>query len=86
MTYSTAVAPKGQIIIPLEVRQRMSLDVGSRVTLVYEDDRIVIMNPAKHAMEKISAAMEGEAKRVGLDTEEDITLLCHEIRAEVEGL
>ncbi|MCL2054304.1 MAG: AbrB/MazE/SpoVT family DNA-binding domain-containing protein [Oscillospiraceae bacterium] len=70
----------------LDIRKKMSIDTGSRISLIYENDRIIIMNSAVHAMEKISLAMEGEAEKAGLSTQEDVIALCREIRAEVEGL
>jgi len=86
MIYNTAkVMSKGQITLPIDIRKNMKLNTGDRVALIYENDRVIMMNPAIHAMEELQKAMEGEAKRADLTTEEDIIDLCHEIRDEVEG-
>jgi len=86
MIYGTAkVMSEGQIIIPADMRKNLNLSTGDRVALIYENDRIVVMNPLIHALEEFQEAMEGEAERVGLTTEEDIIELCREIRYEVEG-
>jgi len=84
--YNTAkVMSKGQITLPVDMRKNMKLNTGDRVALIYENDRVIMMNPAIHAMEEFQKAMEGEAERVGLTTEEDVIELCREIRDEVEG-
>ena len=86
MMYNTAkVMSKGQITLPIDMRKNMKLSTGDRVALIYENDRIIMMNPAVHAMEEFQKAMGGEAKNAGLATEEDIIDLCREIRNEVEG-
>jgi hypothetical protein len=63
----------------------MKLQTGTRVALVYENDRVVMMNPALYAMENFTQAMEGEWEKADIRSEEDILELCHEVREEVEG-
>lgn len=87
MVFNTAkVMSKGQITLPIDIRNSMKLSTGDRVALIYENDRVVMMNPAIYAMETLQKEMEGEWEKAGLKTEEDIIALCREIRAEVEGL
>jgi len=87
MIFNTAkVMSKGQITLPIDIRKGMGLSTGDRVALIYENDRVILMNPAIYAMETLQKEMEGEAEKEGLTTEEDIIKLCREIRAEVEGL
>jgi len=86
MIYNTAkVMSKGQITLPVDMRRSLGLSTGDRVALIYENNRIVMMNPAIHALEEFQKAMEGEAEKVGLTSEEDIMELCRDIRYEVEG-
>ncbi|MCL2566397.1 MAG: AbrB/MazE/SpoVT family DNA-binding domain-containing protein [Defluviitaleaceae bacterium] len=86
MIYNTAkVMSKGQITLPIDMRKNMKLNTGDRVALIYENDRVIMMNPALHAMEELQKTMEGEGEKTGLATEKDIALLCREIRDEVEG-
>jgi len=86
MIYNTAkVMSKGQITLPVDMRRSLGLSTGDRVALIYENNRIVMMNPAIHALEEFQKAMEGEAEKVGLTSEEDIIELCRDIRYEVEG-
>ena len=87
MVFNTAkVMSKGQITLPVDIRKNMRLSTGDRVALIYENNRVIMMNPAIYAMETLQKEMEGEAEKAGLTTEEDIIALCREIRAEVEGL
>ena len=86
MIFNTAkVMSKGQITLPIDIRNGMGLSTGDRVALIYENDRVILMNPAIYAMETLQKEMEGEWEKAGLTTEEDIIKLCREIRAEVEG-
>ena len=87
MIFNTAkVMSKGQITLPIDIRRSMGLSTGDRVALVYENNRVILMNPAIYAMETLQREMEGEAEKVGLTSEEDVIALTREIRAEVEGL
>jgi len=87
VSFNTAkVMSKGQITLPIDIRKRMGLSAGDRVALVYENNRVVMVNPAIYAMEMLQKEMQSEAEKVGLTTEEDIINLCREVRAEVEGL
>ena len=87
MIYNTAIVMlKGQITLPLDIRENMRLSAGDRVALIYENGRVIMMNPAIFAMEAFQKEMEGEAEKAGLTSEEDIIDICREIRAEVEGI
>jgi len=86
MIFNTAkVMSKGQITLPVDIRNSMNLSTGDRVALIYENNRVIMMNPAIFAMETLQKEMEGEAEKAGLTSEEDIIALCREIRDEVEG-
>ena len=87
VSFNTAkVMSKGQITLPIDIRRSMGLSTGDRVALVYENNRVVMVNPAIYAMEMLQKEMQGEAEKAGLTTEDDIVNLCREVRAEVEGL
>jgi len=87
MIFNTAkVMSKGQITLPVDIRKSMGLSTGDRVALIYENSRVILMNPAVYAMETLQKEMEGEANKAGLASEEDVIALTREIRAEVEGL
>ncbi|MCL2490853.1 MAG: AbrB/MazE/SpoVT family DNA-binding domain-containing protein [Propionibacteriaceae bacterium] len=66
------VMPKGQITIPKDVRQKLSVDTGDKVALIWDNDRVVMMNPALYAMRVLQDSMAGQAEQAGFQTEEDV--------------
>lgn len=82
---SAKVMAKGQITLPKDIRDALQLTSGDRVTLVYEDGQVIMMNSAVYAMKMLNKGMEGEAEKIGLRTDEDINALVNEIRTEVEN-
>lgn len=82
---SAKVMAKGQITLPKDIREALQLNSGDRVTLVYENGQVIMMNSAVYAMQMLNKGMEGEAAKAGLETEEDINNLVSEIRTEVEN-
>ena len=86
MVFNTAkVMSKGQITLPIDIRKRMSLSTGDRVALIYEKDRVIMVNPAIYAMETLQNEMAGAFERAGINSDDDIMDLVHEVREEVEG-
>ena len=80
MIFNTAkVMSKGQITLPVDIRKNMKLSVGDRVALIYENDRVIMMNPAIYAMETLQKEMEGEWEKAGIHSEDDINALMREI-------
>ena len=87
MIFNTAkVMSKGQITLPVNIRKKMGLSTGDRVALVYENNRVIMINPAIYAMETLQKEMEGEFEKVGICSDEDIMNLVHEVRVEVEDV
>ena len=86
MIDNAKIMSKGQVTIPKEIRKLLKVTEGDRITFICEGDYAIVMNANVYALKTLQRAMEGEAERVGLTTEEDIIDLCREIRAEVEGL
>ncbi len=80
------VMSKGQITLPKDIRDALKLAVGDRVTLVYEDNKVIMMNSAVYAMHMLNMGMTGEAEKVGLTDENAIDELVRDIRFEIEGL
>lgn len=83
---SAKVMSKGQITLPKEIREKLGIGAGDRVTLICEGDQVVVMNAAVYAMKMLQRGMQGEAEQADLTTEEDINALVSEVREEVEGL
>ena len=86
MIFNTAkVMSKGQITLPVDIRKNMGLTTGDRVALIYENNRVIMMNPAIFALETLQKEMSGEWEKAGIHSEEDLNELMREIRAEVES-
>ena len=80
------VMSKGQITLPKDIREALKLGTGDRVTLIYENNQVVLMNSAVYAMGLLQNGMKGEAEKTGLTNEDDIMALVNEVRTEIEGL
>lgn len=80
------VMSKGQITLPKEIREKLGIGTGDRVTLICNGDQVVMMNAAVYAMKMLQEGMQGEAEKTGLTSEEDIDALVNEVRSEVESL
>jgi AbrB family looped-hinge helix DNA binding protein len=86
MILNTAkVMSKGQITLPVDIRKSMGLSTGDRVVLIYENSRVIMMNPAVYAMEILQREMEDEWEKAGVYSEKDVNDLMREIRVEVEN-
>lgn len=76
------VMAKGQITLPKDIREALGVQTGDRVTLIRQDNQVIMMNSAVYAMKMLQTAMEGEAEKVGLHSDEDVTKLVMGMRAE----
>ena len=74
------VTTKGQITIPKSIRELLDLKEGSKIIFIQKGEDIVIQNSAMIALENIQKAFEGEAERLGLETEEDVVKMIKEFR------
>lgn len=74
------VTTKGQITIPKSIRELLDLKEGSKILFIQKGDDIVIQNSAMIALEKIRNAFDGEAERLGLESEEDVVDMIKEFR------
>lgn len=76
------VMSKGQITLPKDIRDALGVQTGDRVTLIRKDDQVIMMNSAVYAMKMLEAAMEGEAEKAGLKSDEDVAALINGMRSE----
>jgi len=79
------VLPKGQITIPKDIREHLKINVGDRLTLVCENDRLVLMSSAIFALKEFQKAMKGQAEKAGLTSDEDVVELLMQMRREEEA-
>ncbi|MDR3313698.1 MAG: AbrB/MazE/SpoVT family DNA-binding domain-containing protein [Oscillospiraceae bacterium] len=80
------VMSKGQITLPKDIREALGVGTGSRVTLIFEGDHVIMMNAATYAMKLLQQEMAGEWAKAGIHNDDDITALVKEARTEIEGL
>ena len=80
------VMSKGQITLPKDIREALGVGAGSRVTLVFEGDHVIMMNSAVYAMRMLQREMAGEWEKAGIMNDDDVMDLVREVRAEMEGL
>lgn len=76
------VMSKGQITLPKDIRTHLRLSTGDRVTLICENDTVILMNSSVYAMKTLQQEMSGEAKNTGVNSEEDVVALIKEMRSE----
>ena len=74
------VTTKGQITIPKSIRDLLNLKEGSKIIFIQKGSDVVIKNSAMLALEEIQDSFEGEADRLGLETEEDVVKMIKEYR------
>jgi len=74
------VTSKGQVTIPISIRKRLGIKDGDKLLFIEKPDGVVMVNPTMMALEKIGKAFEGEAKRLGLENDEEVAAMVKEIR------
>ena len=79
------VMAKGQITLPKDIREALGVKTGDRVTLIRQNDQVIMMNSAVYAMKMLQAAMEGEAEEAGLRSDADVADMVMEMRSEEKG-
>jgi len=77
------ITSKGQITIPIDIRRRLNLKDGDKVVFIDDGEKIIFANAAKIAFLNMQKAFEGEAKRLGLKSEQDVVDIVKEIRKEI---
>ena len=55
------VMSKGQITLPKEIRTKMGIDTGDRVTLICEGEQVIMMNAAVYATKMLQDGIKGAA-------------------------
>jgi len=78
------VMSKGQVTIPINIRKKLNLKEGDKIIFIEKDGNIIIANSAMIALQKIQLSFEGEAERLGLETEDDVVKLVKEVRQEAQ--
>ncbi len=79
------ISSKGQITIPVSVRNKMKLKAGDKIIILEENGRFYFENSTMLAFKRAEEAFTGEAEKAGFQTEEEMQDYMKEIRKEVRG-
>ena len=79
------ISSKGQITIPVSVRNALKLKAGDKIVILEENGRVYFENSAMLAFKRAEEAFAGEAKKAGFTSEEEMQDYMKEIRKEVRG-
>ena len=74
------VTSKGQVTIPLMIRNMLQIKTGDKIFFEESDGRIYITNASLVTLAKIQDEMKGEAEKAGFDSEEDVVNYIKELR------
>ena len=66
------VMSKGQVSIPKNIREALGVTTGDRVTFIFENGSVRVINSAVYAMQKFQEQMKGQAEKAGFTSEEDV--------------
>ena len=80
----TKMSSKGQVVIPVRIREELGLEDGSRFVVSRTDSAIVLKKlsipEAFEEFDKLTKEGEKHAKAKGIKSEEDIVRIIHEGR------
>ena len=74
------VTSKGQITIPLMIRNLLQLKTGDKVFFEENEGKVYITNAAQITLSNVQTQMKGEAKKAGFQTEDDVVAYIKELR------
>ena len=77
------ITARGQITIPAEIRKKLGVKDGDKVVFLEDNGRIIVANAAMVVLKTAQDAFEGEAQRLGLQSEQDVMDLVKDVRREV---
>ena len=79
------ISSKGQITIPVSVREALKLKSGDKVVIQEENGRFYFDNAALVAFTRVEKEFDGAAKTAGFENEEAMQDYMRDIRKEVRG-
>ena len=71
------VSARGQIAIPIEIREEMGLVEGSKVIFLLEDDTLVVKKVTSQTWEQITKPLKDSKKKI---KESEVNELIHSVR------
>jgi len=79
------VSANGQVTVPVEIRKKLGVKDGDKIIFIEENGRIIMENSVRVALKDVQTAFRGEAERLGLKDEDDVTAMINELRREKQG-
>ena len=77
------ITAKGQITLPIALRRKLNLKEGGKVAFIDGQGGYFLVNPLMLAITGAQRAFEGEAERLGLQSEDDVVALVKDVRREM---
>ena len=74
------VTSKGQITIPRGIRTLLRLKTGDKVFFEESCGKAYITNASQRTLSNVQTYMQGEAKKAGFQTEDDVIAYIKELR------
>jgi len=74
------VMAKGQITLPKDFRKALRIGTGDKVALIYDGEKIIMMNAMHFAMKTLQSEIHGAAEEIGLKDDDDVANLVMEMR------
>ncbi len=74
------VTSKGQITIPLMIRNLLQLKTGDKVFFEENNGKVYIANASQITLANVQLEMAGEAKKAGFENEDDVVSYIKELR------
>lgn len=74
------VTSKGQITIPLMIRNLLQLKTGDKVFFEESRGKVYITKASQVALTNVQNQMQGEAEKAGFQTEDDVVAYIKELR------
>lgn len=75
------VMAKGQVTIPKDVRARLGVQSGDKVSFIVDGDEVRVVNTAIYGMRMLQAELAGEAQSACLTSDEEINELISQMRS-----
>lgn len=76
------VTSKGQITIPVAIRNMLGIREGDKILFVEDGEKVVMMSATTSALLKAQETFRGVAEELGIQNEQDVVDVVKEIRAE----
>ena len=74
------VTSKGQITIPLMIRNLLQLKTGDKVFFEKSRGKVYITNASQITLANVQTQMQGEAEKAGFQTGDDVVAYIKELR------